>query len=74
MKALRHLLRLAAVAALALTASTGAGAQTVRDASNRQIGKIESDGTVRDASNRQMGSARGANRQWAAVFFFFDLL
>ena len=30
-------------------------AQDMRDGQNRQVGKVESDGTVRDASNRQIG-------------------
>ncbi len=38
---------------LMLTASVQA--QTLRDSSNRNIGKIESDGTVRDGMNRYLG-------------------
>lgn len=47
---------------------------TIRNSSNSYVGKIESDGTVRDASNRNVGSARGIDRKYAAVIFFFDLL
>ena len=38
---------------LMLTASVQA--QTLRDSSNRNIGKVESDGTIRDGSNRMVG-------------------
>ncbi len=52
--------------------TTGLSAQTIRNANNVQVGKIESDGTVRDANNSRMGSASGVNKKYAAAFFFFD--
>lgn len=53
--------------------SVGATAQTVRNASNATIGKIESNGTVRNSSNATIGYARGIKKEWAAVFFFFGM-
>ena len=47
---------------------------TVRNSSNSYIGRVESDGTIRNSSNMYIGSARGVKREWAAVFFFFNLL
>ena len=35
--------------------TTGLSAQTIRNANNSQVGKIESDGTVRNASNSRIG-------------------
>ncbi|TGJ99499.1 hypothetical protein EHO59_16740 [Leptospira semungkisensis] len=44
---------------------------TVRGSSSQQIGRVDSDGTVRGSSGQQIGSARGVNRYWAAIAFFF---
>ena len=35
--------------------TTGLSAQTIRNANNVQVGKIESDGTVRNANNSRVG-------------------
>ena len=56
---------------LMLTASVQA--QTLRDSSNRNIGKVESDGTIRNSSNSCIGHARGISQRQAAAFFFFNM-
>jgi hypothetical protein len=44
---------------------------TVRNGSGTSIGKVEKDGTIRNSSGTGIGSAKGIDRKWAAVFFFF---
>jgi hypothetical protein len=43
----------------------------VRNGSGTSIGKVEKDGTIRNSSGTGIGSAKGIDRKWAAVFFFF---
>ena len=49
-------------------------AQTLRNANNATIGKVESDGTIRNANNATIGKAEGVDRKIAAVLFFMHLL
>jgi len=44
---------------------------TVRNSSGTSIGKVEKDGTVRNSSGTSIGNAKGIDRKWAAVCFFF---
>lgn len=46
---------------------------TVRNSSYSMIGKIDDDGTVRNSSYSTIGTAKGIKREWAAVWFFFNL-
>ena len=48
-------------------------AQTVRNANNSVIAKIDTDGTVRNSNNHVLGTARGVPIKYAAVYFFFHL-
>lgn len=45
---------------------------TVQDSNYRTIGHIKSDGTVQDSNYRTIGHAPGINRNWVALFFFFQ--
>ena len=46
---------------------------TVRNSSYSAIGHIDSDGTIRNSSYSTIGHAKGIKREWAAVWFFFDM-
>ena len=46
---------------------------TVRNSSYSSIGHIDSDGTIRNSSYSTIGHAKGIKREWAAVWFFFDM-
>jgi hypothetical protein len=45
----------------------------VYDRNNAFIGKIDSFSIVHNRNNARIGSAKGVNRDWAAVAFFFGL-
>lgn len=59
---------------LMLGLSCSAEAQSLRNASNSYIGKVERDGTIRNASNSCIGKAEGVDRKTAAVLIFMDVL
>ena len=45
---------------------------TVYDRSYSTLGYVRDDGTVYDRSYSTLGYAKGINKKWAAVFFFFN--
>ena len=47
---------------------------TVRNRNNSYMGRIYQDGTVRDSSNSTIGYAKDVPVQYAAIYFFFDLI
>ena len=59
---------------LLLLVSAPLEAQTLRNANNATIGKVESNGTIRNANNATIGKAEGVDRKIAAVLFFMHLL
>ena len=66
--------RLLMMAVALIACTTGVNAQTLRDKSGNNIGKIESDGTIRNASCNTIGKAQGVDRRRAGAYFFFNFL
>ena len=66
--------RLLMMAVALIACTTGVNAQTLRDKSGNNIGKIESDGTIRNASGNTIGKAQGVDRRRAGAYFFFNFL
>ena len=47
---------------------------TVRNRNNSYMGRVYQDGTVRDRNNSTIGYAKDVPVQYAAIYFFFDLI
>ena len=60
-------------AAFAIAMPNAGYSQDVRNSSYSAIGHIDSDGTIRNSSYSTIGHAKGIKREWAAVWFFFDM-